>query len=164
MGKLTLVIGNKNYSSWSMRPWVLMRAHDLDFDEIQIRLREPESDERKLRYNPAGRVPVLLDDDFRVWDSVAICEYLAEEFPEKQLWPRRREARAIARSVSAEMHSSFEAIREYMPMNTRARYPGKGTGPGVAEEVKRVRELWRDCRQRFGVAGNPGGLAGRRPR
>lgn len=153
VGKLTLVIGNKNYSSWSMRPWVLMRAHDIPFDEIQIRLREDDSLERKLHYSPAGRVPVLLDDEFHIWDSISIMEYLAEELPEKQLWPQRREARAVARSVSAEMHSGFEAIREHMPMNTRARYPGKGRGPGVEEEIARVRELWRDCLTRFGVGG-----------
>ena len=134
MAKLTLVIGNKNYSSWSMRPWVLMRANDIGFEEVQILLRRTDSVERKLEYSPAGRVPVLIDGELPVWDSLAIFEYLAEEFPEKQLWPQGRHARALARSVSAEMHSGFEAIRTHMPMNTRARYPGKGRGPGVEDE------------------------------
>ena len=151
---LTLVIGNKNYSSWSMRPWVLMRAHGIAFEEIQIPLRQRDSDERKLAYSPAGRVPVLVDGDLRIWDSIAIFEYLAEEFPEKQLWPPGRHARARARSVSAEMHSGFEAVRTHMPMNTRARYPGKGGGPGVETEIERIGELWRDCLTQFGHGGD----------
>jgi glutathione S-transferase len=154
MSELTLVIGNKNYSSWSMRPWVLMRAHDIDFSETQILLRRDDSVERKLRYSPAGKVPVLIDGELHVWESLAILEYLAESFPEKQLWPPGRTARAVARSVSAEMHAGFESIREHMPMNCRARYPGKGRGPGVEKDIDRIRGLWRDCRTRFGAAGD----------
>jgi glutathione S-transferase len=154
MSDLTLVIGNKNYSSWSMRPWVLMRAHDIGFSEVQVLLRREDSIERKLRYSPAGKVPVLIDGELHIWDSLAIVEYLAESFPEKPLWPNGRTARAVARSVSAEMHSGFESIREHMPMNCRARYPGKGMGPGVQEDIDRIQALWRDCRGRFGAAGD----------
>lgn len=154
MADLTLVIGNRNYSSWSMRPWVLMRGKQIDFDELQIPLFQPGSLERKLAHSPAGKVPVLIADGLHVWESLAILEHLAGLFPDRGLWPSDGEARAIARSVSAEMHAGFEALRTQMPMNCRARYPGRGRGPGVTEEIERVRGLWRDCRTRFGSAGD----------
>lgn len=154
MADLTLVIGNKNYSSWSMRPGVLMRAKGIDFDELQIPLRQPDSAERKLRYSPAGKVPVLIAGELRIWESMAIMEFLAERFPDRGLWPADEKARAVARSVSAEMHAGFEALRTHMPLNCRARHPGGGREPGVREDIERVRELWRDCRSRFGQDGD----------
>ncbi len=120
MSGLTLVIGNKNYSSWSMRVWLLMRQYRIEFDEVRIPLRQPDSLERKLAYSPAGKVPVLIDDEVRVWDSLAIVEHLAEKFPEKQLWPVDYKARATACSVSTEMHSGFASLRSRMPLNCRA--------------------------------------------
>src|SRR5271155_5104596 len=117
MSKLELVIGNKNYSSWSMRAWLLMRQNGIEFEEVQISLNQPDSLERKLAYSPAGKVPILIDGDLRIWDSLAIAEHLAEKLPEKQIWPANPEARALARSVSTEMHSGFVSLRTRMPMN-----------------------------------------------
>lgn len=154
MADLTLVIGNRNYSSWSMRPWVLMRAKQIEFEEIQIRLFQPDSLERKLKYSPAGKVPALIVAGVHVWESLAILERLAELFPDRALWPLDSAARAVARSVSAEMHAGFEALRTQMPMNCRASLPGRGRGPGVAEEIERACDLWRDCRTRFGQGGD----------
>jgi glutathione S-transferase len=153
MSGLTLVIGNKNYSSWSMRPWLLMRQHRIQFDEVQISLRQPDSLERKLSYSPAGKVPILIDGDTRIWESLAIVEYLAEKFPEKRLWPADSEARGLARSVSAEMHAGFANLRSQMPLNCRASRPGAGRGPGVQEDIDRICGIWRDCRARYGAAG-----------
>jgi glutathione S-transferase len=153
MGGLKLIIGNKNYSSWSMRPWLLMRQHCIEFDEVQIPLRQPDSLERKLAYSPAGKVPILIDGDMRIWESLAIVEHLAEKFPEKHLWPADSEARGVARSVSAEMHAGFASLRSHMPLNCRARRPGAGRGPGVQEDIDRICEIWRDCRARYGAAG-----------
>jgi glutathione S-transferase len=148
-----LVIGNKNYSSWSMRPWVLMRELGVEFDEVMVPLRQPDALQRKLTYSPAGKVPVLIDDDVRVWDSLAIVEYLAEQLPERRIWPADGDARAMARSVAAEMHSGFAHLRSRMPMNCRARRPRAGRGPGVEEDIDRIREIWRECRARFGGSG-----------
>jgi glutathione S-transferase len=153
MSGLTLVIGNRNYSSWSMRPWLLMRQLGIEFEEIQIPLHQPDSPERKLAYSPAGKVPILIDGDMRIWDSLAIVEHLAEKFPEKRLWPADNEARGLARSVSAEMHSGFARLRTRMPMNCRAHRPDAGRGPGVQEDIDRVREIWRECRVRSEAAG-----------
>ena len=137
-----------------MRPWVLMRAKQIEFEEIQIRLFQPDSLERKLTYSPAGKVPALVVDGVHVWESLAILERVAELFPDSGLWPSDAAARAVARSVSGEMHAGFEALRTHMPMNCRARLPGLGRGPGVPEDIERVRELWRDCRSRFGQGGD----------
>jgi glutathione S-transferase len=137
-----------------MRPGVLMRAKEIEFDALQIPLRQPGSLERKLEYSPAGKVPVLIDDGLHIWESLAILDHLAERFPERRLWPEDGRARAVARSVSAEMHAGFEALRTHMPMNCRARYPGQGQGPGVEADIERVAALWRDCRTRFGQGGD----------
>lgn len=153
MRGLTLVIGNKNYSSWSMRPWLLMRQQGIEFDEVQIPLGQSDSLERKLAYSPAGKVPILLDGDLRIWDSLAIVEHLADKFPEKRIWPADSEARALAGSVSAEMHSGFVSLRACMPMNCRACRPEAGRGPGVEEDIDRIREIWRECREHHGAAG-----------
>jgi glutathione S-transferase len=130
MAALTLVIGNKNYSSWSMRPWVLMKQAGIEFDEVKLRFDSFETDSsfkrEVLRVNPSGRVPVLIDGDLAVWDTLAIAEYLAETYPEKSLWPADRAARARARSVVAEMHSGFGALRSHFGMNIEASLPEVG--------------------------------------
>jgi glutathione S-transferase len=154
MNGLVLVIGNKNYSSWSMRPWVLMRERSIEFDEIQIPLRQSDSLDRKLGYSPAGKVPVLLNGERQIWESIAIVEYLAEKYPDAHLWPKEEGARAVARAVSSEMHAGFESLRSQMFFNCRMRFPGKGRGPGVQEEIDRILALWRDCRRRHGRGGD----------
>jgi len=154
MTALTLVIGNKNYSSWSMRPWLLLRQAGIPFAEVRIPLYLPESAAPLAAWSPSGKVPALHDGDIRVWDSLAICEYLNERFPDKQLWPRDAAARAVARSVSAEMHAGFGALREHMSMNIRARYPGKGRTPECIADIERILAIWTDCRARFGGHGD----------
>jgi len=153
MNKPALVIGNKNYSSWSLRPWLLLRQAQIDFEEIRISLGAPDVREQIMHYSPSGRVPVLIDGAVTVWDSLAIGEYLAERHPQLQLWPSDVEARALARAVSAEMHSGFTTLRENMTLNCRKLLPGKGRAPGVAEDIARITALWTDCRQRFGQDG-----------
>jgi len=139
---LTLVIGNKNYSSWSLRPWLAMKHVGIPFTEIRLPLYQADSKRRILEHSPAGKVPVLKDGAVTVWDSLAILEYLAERFPDRKLWPRDPAARAGARSVSAEMHSGFAALRAHMPMNLRNSYPGRGRTPEVEEDIARVTALW----------------------
>jgi len=148
-----LVIGNKNWSSWSLRPWLAMKRAGLAFDEINIRLRRPESKEQILKHSPSGLVPTLIDGDLAVSDSLAIIEYLAEQHPEAQLWPRERTARAIARSVASEIHSGFYALRQHCSMELLARAPLAALPPEVETDVKRILALWRDCRARFGGQG-----------
>ncbi len=154
MSNLTLVIGNKNYSSWSLRPWLAMKQFGLEFEEIRIPLYTPESTSKIRQYSPSGKVPVLLHDTITVWDSLAICEYLAEEFPNLHFWPEDKAARAIARSISAEMHSSFQILRNNMPMNCRTKFPGKGMALGVPKDIDRITSIWRECRQNFGAGGD----------
>jgi glutathione S-transferase len=148
---LTLYIGNKNYSSWSMRPWVLMKQADIPFEERLVRFDAFDADSHfkreVLQVNPAGRVPVLLDEGIAVWDSLAIVEYLAEKFPGRALWPRDARARARARSVCAEMHSGFGALRQHCPMNIEASLPHIGAKvwreqEAVRTDVERVVGLW----------------------
>jgi glutathione S-transferase len=150
---LRLVIGNKNYSSWSMRPWLLMRQLGIEFEEIQISLRQPGSLERKLSYSPAGKVPILIDGEMRVWESLAIVEHLADLFPEKRIWPADAEARSAARAVSAEMHAGFGHLRIDMPLNCRAHSPGAGHSDGAREDIERICAIWRECRGRHGAGG-----------
>jgi glutathione S-transferase len=155
---LTLYIGNKNYSSWSMRPWVLMRQADIPFTEEKVRFDAfdagPETNFKRtvLKVNPAGRVPVLVDDGFCIWDTLAICEYLAEKFPDRHLWPRDVQARARARSVCAEMHSGFTALRTHCPMNIEASLPQAGAlawrdHPAVRADVQRLVAMWSELLQ-----------------
>ena len=153
---MVLVIGNKNYSSWSMRPWVLLRQAGIAFEEIQLKFGDNQG---RLtvpgieKYSAAGKVPVLVIEDEPVWDSLAIAETLAERFPEKQLWPAEPKARAHARSICAEMHSGFQALRGQMPMNIRKRYPGKGLTAESQRDIDRVTAIWTQCRERFGSGG-----------
>jgi len=150
---LTLVIGNKNYSSWSFRPWIAMKAAGIAFDEKVIPLYEPGSREQIASYSPAGKVPVLVDGDQRVWESLAILEYLAEKFPEVQLWPADANARAHARTVAAEMHSGFQALRKNCPMNFWLPVKPRPQPDDVLKNVRRIEEIWADCRTRFGKNG-----------
>ena len=137
---MLLVIGNKNYSSWSLRPWLAMKVLKLDFEEKRIALYLPGAREQILQHSPAGKVPCLVDASVRVWDSLAILEYLAEKHP--QLWPADAAQRARARSISAEMHSGFPNLRSHMSMNVRKRYPGKGRTPDVQNEIQRIIDIW----------------------
>lgn len=150
---MKLVIGNKNYSSWSLRPWLLMKVLELPFTEQLIPLYQPDSKPRLLEQAPSGKVPALHDESLVIWDSLAITEYLAEQFPGVAVWPRDTEARAVARSVACEMHSGFGALRTHMPMNLRAALPGKGRTPQVQEDIERIQDLWSDCRERYGQDG-----------
>ncbi|MCR9257094.1 MAG: glutathione S-transferase family protein [Alphaproteobacteria bacterium] len=151
MSDYTLVIGNKNYSSWSLRPWLAMAVTGLPFEELLIPLDTAKTKEEIGKHSPAGRVPVLKVEDFAIWDSLAILEFLAERHPDANLLPADPRARALCRSISAEMHSGFEALRSSMPMNIRASLPGKGMQEGVQEDINRITAIWRDCRKRFGT-------------
>lgn len=150
---LKLVIGNKKYSSWSLRPWMVLAQAQIPFEEILIGLDQPDTDANIRRYSPSGRVPALIDGELIVWDSLAIAEYLAEKFPEKQLWPTDPKARAIARSVTAEMHSGFPAMREEMSMRILQSYPPSPKRPETMKDVERVKQLWTECRERYGAGG-----------
>jgi glutathione S-transferase len=151
MAPLTLVIGNKNYSSWSLRAWLLMKHVGAVFEEILVPLNSPGTREEIERYGPSGRVPVLRDGELRIWDSLAICEYVAELTGKG--WPEKREARAVARSVCAEMHSGFTTLRSLWPMNARARNRRTAESPSLEADIERIDEIWNDCRQRFGSGG-----------
>lgn len=153
MSDYTIVLGNKNYSSWSMRAWLALRQTGASFDEIVIPLGQPDTDEKKARHCPAGRVPVLYHGDDAIWDSLAIGEYLAERHAAAGLWPAAARARAVARSVCCEMHAGFAELRAQMPMNIRARATTRPKGDAVAADIRRVRAIWDDCRQRFGGNG-----------
>jgi glutathione S-transferase len=144
---MRLVIGNKNYSSWSLRPWIAMRHAGIRFDEEVVFLDKPDTQQRIRVHSPAGRVPCLVDGDFVVWDSLAILEYLAEKHP--ALWPAEARQRARARSVAAEMHSGFTALRGAMPMNVRNRFPGKGRSADVDADIRRIEEIWKDAKGPF---------------
>lgn len=154
MKRPVLVIGNKAYSSWSLRPWLLMKHAGIDFDEVRLPFRTDKWRDRIGRYSPSGKVPVLVDGAVTVWDSLAICEYLAESHPARGLWPKDPAARAVARSVSAEMHSGFHNLRSQLPMNVRRTVPPKALAPDVAAEVSRIKTIWTDCRERFGGSGD----------
>jgi len=151
-----LIIGDKNYSSWSLRPWIAMKQFGLDFHEIYIPTGTPPTRAENLKYSPSGKVPVLqvMQGDTNVvtvWDSLAICEYLAEEIP--TMWPKDKIARALARSISNEMHSGFNALRQNMPMDCKNTNIGKGMALGVRKDIERITEIWKDCRQNYGQGG-----------
>jgi len=148
-----LLIGNKNYSSWSMRPWLLMRQLDIAFEERVLWLFTDEFRREVAKVSPAGRVPVLVDDGFAVWDTLAIAEYLAERHPERGVWPADPRARARARSVCAEMHSGFGALRSHMPMNLEAKLPGLGWNLQVQRDIDRIAAMWSELRAAHAAAG-----------
>lgn len=147
---LTLVIGNKNYSSWSLRPWIAMKVAGLPFKEVVIPLYEPGSREEILKYSPTGKVPVLIDGDQHVWESLAILEHLAERFPDAGLWPKDARARSHARVVATEMHAGFQPLRRDCTMNMWLPVKPRPQSDEVMQNVRRIEELWRDCRARFG--------------
>jgi glutathione S-transferase len=153
MADLTIYLGNKNYSSWSMRPWLVLKQIGVPFDEVVVPLYEPTTRATILKFSPSGRLPALQHGTLTVWDSLAICEYLADSFPTFQLWPKDPGARAVARAVSAEMHSGFVALREHLPMNVRSSFPERGVTPDVQADINRIMAIWRDCRARFGADG-----------
>ena len=148
-----LVNGNKNTSSWSLRPWLAMRHAGISFGEVNINLRDADAKAQILAQSPAGKVPALLTGDRVVWDSLAILEFLAEAHPDVALWPKSRDARAQARCESAEMHSRFQSLRQHCPMDFLARTPKAELAEEVAADVGRIVALWRDCRRAFGADG-----------
>jgi glutathione S-transferase len=150
---LTLIIGNKNYSSWSLRPWIAMKVAGIAFNEKVIPLYEAGSREQVLQYSPAGKVPVLIDGDARIWESLAILEHLAEKFPDAWLWPSEPGARSHARAAASEMHAGFGALRRACPMNLWLPPKPRPQGDDVMADVARIEALWSDCRARFGQNG-----------
>src|SRR5215467_6720874 len=150
---MLLILGNKNYSSWSMRPWIAMRVAGLRFDEEVISLNAPEFKGRLLQVAGTGKVPTLIDGDVRVWESLAILEYLAEKYPDAGLWPADPASRALARAIAAEMHAGFVPLRRHLPMNMWRPVLARELPPDVAANVRRIEAMWTDCRTRFGGGG-----------
>jgi glutathione S-transferase len=153
VSKLQLVIGNKNYSSWSLRPWMALTMAGIPFREMVIPLDTPETAALIAQHSAAGRVPVLIHGRQTVWESLAIMEYLAELFPEKHLWPKALAARAMARAVANEMHAGFAALRSACPMNLRRARKPVALSEQVLKDVARIERIWRDCRARYGKGG-----------
>ena len=151
---LKLVIGNKNYSSWSMRPWLALRANGIPFDEVFIPLYTGEADKKRiLSFTHSGKVPALIDGDVTVWDSLAIIEYVAERFPQTRLWPEDPARRAHARSISAEMHSGFAALRNECGMNLHRPVRAIALSADARADIARIQQIWTECRERYGKMG-----------
>jgi glutathione S-transferase len=151
---LKLVIGNKNYSSWSMRPWLALRANNIPFDEVLIPLYTGAADKQRiLSFTHSGKVPALIDGDVTIWDSLAIIEYAAERFPEAKLWPEDRAGRAHARSISAEMHSGFVALRNECGMNLHRPVGAIALSADARADIARIQQIWTECRERYGNSG-----------
>ncbi|WP_207480339.1 glutathione S-transferase family protein [Arenibaculum pallidiluteum] len=153
MSDLVLVIGNKAYSSWSLRPWLALKQAGIPFEEVVIPLRQPETKAEILAHSPAGKVPVLRHGELVLWESLAICEYVADLFPDAGLLPDDREARAVCRAVSSEMHAGFPDLRRNMPMDLKRSLPGRGHVPAALADAQRVQQLWRDARALYGAGG-----------
>lgn len=153
MARLVLVVGTKRYSSWSLRPYLALKQAGLPFDEVVIKLRQPDTKTHILEHSPSGKVPLLKDGDLLVWDSLAICDYVAELACAVPLWPESKAARAVARSVSAEMHSGFVPLRQNLPMDLAQDFPLPELPEEAQADIARIQSLWEDCRQRFGAAG-----------
>jgi glutathione S-transferase len=153
MSKPTLVIGNKNYSSWSLRPFMALAMADIDFDEKFVKFGEPAFGRAVRRISSAGQVPILLHNKLTIWDSLAIMEYLAETWPDRNLWPKNKAARAMARSVSAEMHAGYRHLRNACPMNLRRPVKSIAVSDEVRKDVARIEAVWRQCRAAFGKGG-----------
>ena len=151
---LKLVIGNKNYSSWSMRPWLALKANHIAFEEVFIPLYTGDTDKKRiLGFTQSGKVPALLDDDVTIWDSLAIIEYAAERFPQTRLWPEDRASRAHARSISAEMHSGFAALRNECGMNLHRPVGAIKLSADARADIARIQQIWIECRERYGASG-----------
>lgn len=150
---LTLIVGNKNYSSWSFRPWIAMKVAGIPFEEVLISLDAPDFKARVSQHSGTGKVPVLIDGAVKVWESLAILEYLAEKFPAKALWPSDPAARAHARTVASEMHAGFVPLRRHCPMNMWRPVTTRVLPDDVAENVLRIDAMWTECRARHGAAG-----------
>jgi glutathione S-transferase len=148
-----LIIGNKMYSSWSLRPWLVMKALNLPFTETVIPLSQPDTKKNILEHSPTGKVPLLIDGKIRVWESLAILEYLAEKFPSAGIWPKDQAARAHARAASSEMHAGFQALRQACPMNLGRKFKPRDFGPDVRDAVERLEALWSEARKTFGAGG-----------
>lgn len=148
-----LIIGNKVWSSWSLRPWLVLKRTGIPFEEVHVRLRQADTRTQIVAHSPAGKVPALMHGDLLVWDSLAIIEYLADRNPEAAIWPKDITARAIARAVSAEMHSGFQALRETCPMDFLAVKPLAEVAEATDRNIRRVIASWQDCRRRFGKGG-----------
>jgi glutathione S-transferase len=153
MSKLTLVIGNKNYSSWSLRPWVLLRHNKIAFEEKRVSLFVDTTERELSEYDSDYKVPVLKDGDLVIWDSLSILEYISEVYLDGRGWPEDQNARAVARSICSEMHSSFYNVRNEMPMNCRKKYNAITLSLEAIREVERIKSLWRKCRSQFGSGG-----------
>jgi glutathione S-transferase len=153
MADITIVVGNKNYSSWSLRGWLPLKMTGVAFEEIVIPLSRPETHAAILRYSPSGKTPFLRHKGIEVWESLAVGEFLAETYPAARLWPADPAARALARAAAAEMHAGFANLRKHMPMDMRASYPGKGMAEGVQDDIDRITAIWRQCRERHGQGG-----------
>lgn len=147
---LTLIIGNKNYSSWSLRPWIALAVAGIPFEEVLLPFGTPEFKQQVGEAAGNAKVPVLIDGTVHVWDSLAILEYLAERFPDAGLWPNDAAARAYARSIASEMHAGFSALRRHLPMNVARKIIKRPLTPEAAKDVKRVEAMWADCRVRYG--------------
>jgi glutathione S-transferase len=150
---LHLVIGNKNYSSWSFRPWLAMKVKGIEFDETVISLNAPDFKARVTALGGSGRVPVLIDGAVRVWESLAILEYLAEKFPAAGLWPRDAAARGHTRAIASEMHAGFASLRHHLPMNVARPVQFRAADPGTAKDIARIEDIWRECRAKYGAGG-----------
>ena len=150
---LKLIIGNKNYSSWSMRPWIAMKAAGIPFEEEVISLNTPDFKPRLLKYSGTGKVPTLIDGDIHIWESLAILEYLAEKFPAAKLWPSDPKAKAHARAISSEMHAGFIPLRRQCPMNLWRPVKKMVLNDDTAANAKRIDTMWTDSRARFGTGG-----------
>lgn len=154
--ELTLIIGSKNYSSWSLRPYLALKAAGLPFREVMIPLRTEDTYRHIRLYSPSGTVPVLLHGDIKVWESLAICEYLTELAPQANLWPKDAEARAFGRSIAHEMHSGFATLRQNMPMDLARDRRHESRAPLVADQIARIASIWNEARERFGRRGANG--------
>ncbi|MDH3979006.1 MAG: glutathione S-transferase family protein [Gammaproteobacteria bacterium] len=153
MSKFTLVIGNKNYSSWSLRPWIFLRHHQIEFEEKWVSLFIDTTVGELAEYDSDFKVPILKDGELVVWDSLSILEYVSEVYLDNKGWPKDRKARAVARSISSEMHSSFSNIRNELPMNCRKKFKNIRLSQDAEHEVERVKKLWRKCRNEYGGKG-----------
>ena len=153
MAEFTIYLGNKNYSSWSLRGWLMLKQTGVAFDEVVIPLYESQSRPEILRHTPSGKLPTLVHGKVTVWESLAIGEYLAELFPDAGLWPKDTAARAHARAISNEMHAGFLPLRRHFPMNMRSVFD-RAIIPEIQGDIDRITALWRDCRRRFAAGGD----------